>query len=141
MAITRFLDYLALEKKYSQHTLIAYRKDLITFADYCKEHFELEALEGVHYSIIRSWIVVLKREQQSARTINRKLSSLRSYYKFLVQSQQLTTNPMEEHQPLKTSKTVQVPYSQKEIQQLMQVDMYPDTYEGCLQFTHVSSRL
>ena len=138
MAITRFLDYLALEKKYSQHTLIAYRKDLITFADYCKEHFDLEALEGVHYSIIRSWIVVLKREQQSARTINRKLSSLRSYYKFLVQSQQLTTNPMEEHQPLKTSKTVQVPYSQKEIEQLMQADMYPDTYEGCLQFTLIA---
>jgi integrase/recombinase XerC len=138
MAIARFLEYLALEKKYSQHTLTAYRKDLTTFSLFCEKTFDIKGLEEVNYSMIRSWIIALKSQQQSARTINRKLSSLRSYYKFMVRTQQLTTNPMEEHLPLKTAKTLQVPYSQDEIRQLLNPERFPDSYEGCLQFTIIA---
>ena len=138
MAVARFLEYLALEKKYSQHTLTAYRKDLTTFSLFCEKTFDLKGLEEVNYSMIRSWIIALKSQQQSARTINRKLSSLRSYYKFMVRTQQLTTNPMEEHLPLKTANTLQVPYSQDEIRQLLNPERFPDSYEGCLQFTIIA---
>lgn len=138
MAVARFLEYLALEKKYSQHTLTAYQNDLTTFSLFCEETFDLKGLEEVNYSMIRSWIIALKSQQQSARTINRKLSSLRSYYKFMVRTQQLTTNPLEEHLPLKSTKTIQVPYSQDEIRQLLNPKRYPDSYEGFLQFTIIA---
>ena len=138
MAISTFLDYLALEKKYSPHTLTAYQKDLEDFITFCADQYDLDSIEIVHYGMIRSWIVDLKSKRQEARTINRKLSSLRSYYKYLVKTQQLQDNPMEEHQPLKTSKTVQVPYSQDEIRQLLDFHRYPDHYEGSLQFTLIA---
>ena len=138
MAISTFLDYLALEKKYSPHTLTAYQKDLEDFIAFCADQYDLDSIESVHYGMIRSWIVDLKSKRQEARTINRKLSSLRSYYKYLVKTQQLQDNPMEEHQPLKTSKTVQVPYSQDEIRQLLDLHRYPDHYEGSLQFTLIA---
>ena len=138
MAISTFLDYLALEKKYSPHTLTAYQKDLEDFIAFCADQYDLDSIESVHYGMIRSWIVDLKSKRQEARTINRKLSSLRSYYKYLVKTQQLQDNPMEEHQPLKTSKTVQVPYSQDEIRQLLDFHRYPDHYEGSLQFTLIA---
>jgi len=138
MAISTFLDYLALEKKYSPHTLTAYQKDLEDFIAFCADQYDLDSIESVHYGMIRSWIVDLKSKRQEARTINRKLSSLRSYYKYLVKTQQLQDNPMEEHKPLKTSKTVQVPYSQDEIRQLLNRHRYPDHYEGSLQFTLIA---
>lgn len=138
MAISTFLDYLALEKKYSPHTLTAYQKDLEDFIAFCADQYDLDSIESVHYGMIRSWIVDLKSKRQEARTINRKLSSLRSYYKYLVKTQQLQDNPMEEHKPLKTSKTVQVPYSQDEIRQLLDRHRYPDHYEGSLQFTLIA---
>lgn len=138
MAISPFLDYLALEKKYSPHTLKAYQKDLEDFGAFCGEYYDIEAIESVHYGMIRSWIVDLKSKQQEARTINRKLSTLRSYYKYLVKTQQLHENPMEEHQPLKTAKRVQVPYSQDEIRQLLERQRYPEHYEGSLQFTLIA---
>ena len=138
MAISTFLDYLALEKKYSPHTLTAYQKDLEDFIAFCADQYDLDSIESVHYGMIRSWIVDLKSKRQEARTINRKLSSLRSYYKYLVKTQQLQDNPMEEHQPLKTSKSVQVPYSQDEIRQLLDRHRYPDHYEGSLQFTLIA---
>lgn len=138
MAISTFLDYLALEKKYSPHTLTAYQKDLEDFIAFCADQYDLDSIESVHYGMIRSWIVDLKSKRQEARTINRKLSSLRSYYKYLVKTKQLQDNPMEEHKPLKTSKTVQVPYSQDEIRQLLNRHRYPDHYEGSLQFTLIA---
>lgn len=95
-------------------------------------------LTRMHYGIIRSWIVALKKEQRTHRTINRKLSSLRSFYTFLLHSQQIEKHPMTDHQPLKTAKKLQVPYTQEEIKQLLHPSRYPQTYEGCLQFTLIA---
>ncbi|MEC7124440.1 MAG: site-specific integrase, partial [Bacteroidota bacterium] len=77
MSINQFLDYISHEKKYSAHTCIAYRKDLIDFKDFCKTHFELNIIENVDYSHIRTWIVSLVENQITNRTVNRKISALR----------------------------------------------------------------
>lgn len=138
MALAQFIDYLALEKKYSSHTCLAYKKDLEAFAVFCEVNFDLKDLLAVHYAMIRSWIIALKKEGLSHRTINRKLSSLRSYYKFLLQIQQIQQHPMADHQPLKSSKTVQVPYSQEEIKALLAPHNYPDNYIGQLQLTLIA---
>jgi integrase/recombinase XerC len=113
--ITSFLNYLSLEKKYSQYTIIAYKNDLNSFQLFCDEKFNNQQISNVNYSQIRSWIVSMVESNISNRTINRKLSSLKSFYKFLQKINQIKLNPLINHQPLKIAKKVQVPFSEKEI--------------------------
>ena len=119
MPINSFLNYLALEKKYSHHTIIAYQNDLNTFQSFCFTEFETNQILDVNYSQIRSWIVSLVNAKISNRSINRKLSSLKSFYKFLQKSKQIENSPMLKHQALKISKEIQVPFSEKEIKDVL----------------------
>lgn len=113
--IDAFLEYLLLEKKYSLHTITAYKNDLISFRDFLVSTYSQENLSEVHYAQIRSWVVVLVGENLSNRTINRKISSLKSFYKFLQKTNQIEVNPLSQHKSLKTEKRVQVPFTSKEI--------------------------
>ena len=113
--IKAFTEYLSLEKKYSQHTLTAYYNDLISFRDFCDVEFSQRALEDISYVQIRSWIVNLVDQGISNRSINRKVSSLKSFYKFLQKTKQIDTNPLASHKALKTSKNVKTPFSTKEV--------------------------
>ncbi|EAQ42020.3 phage integrase family protein [Polaribacter sp. MED152] len=113
--IKAFLDYLSHEKNYSKHTVIAYQKDLNSFKSFIRINFDQEDLLEVNYSQIRSWIVSLVEEEISNRTINRKISSLKSFYKFLQKTEQIKSNPLQKHKALKVAKKVQVPFSQKEV--------------------------
>lgn len=133
MAITSFLTYLELEKNYAAHTLTAYRDDLENFQAFCLEVFQEDDLGSVSYSLIRSWIVQLLEQGNSTKTINRKISSLRSYYKYLMRSEQIEKSPLDEHRPLKVQKNVQVPFSQKEMHQVLDPNLYPDSPLGTLQ--------
>ena len=113
--INSFLDYLSLEKKYSVHTVTAYKNDLISFRNFLVEEFSQEKLVEVNYSQIRSWIVVLVDSKLSNKTVNRKVSSLKSLYKFLQKSDQIDVNPLSKHKSLKVAKKVQVPFTSNEI--------------------------
>lgn len=113
--IKEFLEYLEHEKNYSHHTLTAYKNDLITFKDFCITEFNQEDIKEVHYNQIRSWIVSLVNQKTSNRTINRKISSLKTYYKYLQKIEEITINPLVKHKALKVQKKVQVPFSQKEV--------------------------
>ena len=113
--IKAFTEYLSLEKKYSQHTLTAYYNDLISFRDFCDVEFSQPALEDISYVQIRSWIVNLVDQGISNRSINRKVSSLKSFYKFLQKTKQIDTNPLASHKVFKTSKNVKTPFSTKEV--------------------------
>ena len=113
--IDAFLEYLSLEKKYSLHTITAYKNDLRSFKDFLVSEYDQENFLEVHYPQIRNWIVVLVGENISNRTINRKISSLKSLYKFLQKTSQIEVNPLSQHKSLKTEKRVQVPFTTKEI--------------------------
>ena len=113
--IPSFLDYLSLEKKYSIHTVTAYKNDLISFRDFIETTYAQEGLLAVNYPQIRNWIVNLAETQISNRTINRKVSSLKSFYKFLQKTHQLEVNPLVKHKALKTAQKIQVPFTSKEI--------------------------
>jgi integrase/recombinase XerC len=113
--IDSFLDYVSLEKKYSVHTSIAYKNDLISFRDFLITEYSQEELVTVNYGQIRNWIVSLVDSDISNRTINRKVSSLKSFYKFLQKSEQIKVNPLSKHKALKVAKKVQVPFTSKEI--------------------------
>lgn len=120
MAFSEFLDYLQLEKKYSPHTLKAYEADLRVFSEFISEECQQDDLKAVVYPQIRSFIVKLSEEGISNRSINRKMSSLKAYYRFLLKSRQIESDPLVKHRALKTSKKVQVPFSEAEVRQVLE---------------------
>ncbi|NNC69265.1 MAG: tyrosine-type recombinase/integrase [Flavobacteriaceae bacterium] len=120
MPVQQFIDYLSLEKKYSLHTVKAYNDDLHSFQDFCFEQFENDNLIAVNYSQIRSWIVALVDQGRSNRTINRKISSLKAFYKFLLKSKQIDENPLVKHKALKVAKRLQVPFSKDELEHVFE---------------------
>jgi integrase/recombinase XerC len=125
-----FQDYLQLEKKYSPHTVIAYVNDVVTFESFIKSEFDLDDLLEVNYSLIRSWIVCLVDNDISNTSVNRKISSLKSYYKFLLKTKQIEVSPLLKHKSLKTPKTLQIPFSEKEVDEVLHQIKYPDGFEG-----------
>ncbi|MBU0696695.1 MAG: site-specific integrase, partial [Bacteroidetes bacterium] len=102
MFLEQYLKYLQYEKRYSQHTLIAYKKDLSQYYQFLKSS-ENEILTANHHTI-RSWMVNLMDENIDARSINRKISALRSFYKFLIKENFLTENPVIKVQTPKVAK-------------------------------------
>lgn len=115
-----FRDYLQFEKKYSPHTVNAYLNDVTFFEEFNKVYFEQDSIEKVNYSQIRSWIVSLVDQDLSNISVNRKMASLKSFYKFLLKIKQIEINPMLKHKALKTPKIIQIPFSEKELTDLMQ---------------------
>ncbi|MFI5450655.1 tyrosine-type recombinase/integrase [Pedobacter sp. UC225_61] len=93
MLISSFLTYLHTEKRYSPHTVQSYKTDLLQFKDYLQVSFELE-LNAVQTQHVRSFIVHLLDHQISENAVGRKISTLRSFYKYLLREKELKVNPM-----------------------------------------------
>lgn len=128
MRIQKFIDYLLLEKKYSPQTVVAYQKDIEAFQLFLTHEFTDTEVSKANYSQIRSWIVQLVDRTISNRTINRKISSLNSYYKFLLKTESIKANPLVKHKALKVSKKIQIPFSETEINSVLN-SMNSDTFE------------
>lgn len=128
MEFEDFKDYLQLEKQYSQHTVKAYLKDLKSFSKFVKADSE-EEVTSVNYSMIRSWIVHLVDQGISNRSVNRKISSLQAYYNYLLKTLQIETSPLVKHRSLKTTKKIQVPFSEKEVERAMELSAV-EGFEG-----------
>ena len=130
MSLKSFTDYLLLEKKYSVLTVNAYQNDLEDFSDFIKNEYEVNSINQVNYHQIRSWIVSLVEKGLSNRSINRKISALNTYYKFLLKIQDIEINPLAKHKALKISKKIQVPFSEKEIETVLNDLNFKDDFEG-----------
>ncbi len=81
--LNHFLDYLQAEKRSSEHTLLAYENDLRQFMDYAVEEFEVNRVEEITSAVLRSWLMLLNEMQYEARSVHRKMSSLRTFFKYL----------------------------------------------------------
>ena len=138
MLIEKFLDYLQFEKNYSSNTLNAYKRDLIQYNKFIAEYNDKLKIEEVNYKIIRSWIVTMVNNNISNRSINRKVSSLKSFYNFLIKTETINSSPLKAHTPLKQSKKIQVPFSQDEINSLLDSDFFTNDYRGILQKTIIA---
>jgi len=103
-----FLEYLQFEKRFSPHTLVAYQSDLNQFFDYIQNTYKIDVLEEINHSLIRSWIVELMDKKVSARSINRKITSLKTFYKYLLRHKKVVENPMLKIQSPKVSKRLPV---------------------------------
>ncbi len=121
MFINAFLEYLSLEKKYSSHTILAYKTDLFAFRDFCATEFAEEDLEKIHYNQIRNWIVSLVDQGINNRSINRKVSTLKTFYKFLQKIEVVELNPLAKHKSLKTQKKQEIPFSEQEMNDVLSV--------------------
>ncbi|NQX77420.1 tyrosine-type recombinase/integrase [Gilvibacter sp.] len=130
MALTEFIAYLSLEKKYSQHTLTAYTRDLEAFALFLDAEYGQQDFATVHYPQIRSWIVSLVDSGISNRSVNRKVASLKAYYKFLLKTGTISVSPLAQHKALKTPKKLQVPFSQAEIAATIEALNSQDGFES-----------
>lgn len=126
-----FQDYLHMQKNYSLHTVKAYMKDLEDFEAFNQLHFEQDSIDFVGYPQIRSWIVSLIDNKLSTASVNRKISSLKSYYKFLLRVKVIEKSPLLKHKALKTPKKVQIPFSEKEVDLVLNQIQYPDGFDGC----------
>ncbi len=138
MLIDKFIDYLTLEKSYSPNTIHAYYKDLKDFEKFSKSNFDNMNIEESNYPIIRSWIVEMVNSGNSNRTVNRKISSLKSFFKFLIKIDSIKTSPLDQHIPLKQKKKIEVPFSKEEISSLLDSDYFPHSYKGLLQKTIIT---
>jgi len=127
--VTAFQEYLLREKNYSDLTVAAYINDLDFFLSFLKSEFDDYTLEEVHYGQIRSWIVSLSERGISNRTINRKISSLKAFYKFLLKIKEIDENPLSKHQSLKNPKKAQIPFSEKELISISNIPFSND-FEG-----------
>lgn len=130
MSIKSFIDYLQLEKKYSHNTIKAYENDIRSFSDYNKSEFDQFSINKVDYSQLRSWIVKLVESKISNRSINRKISSLNTYYKFLLKIEKIKKNPLDNHRALKTKKIIQLPFSEKEVISALDINNFQNSFEG-----------
>ena len=128
MHLSNFYDYLSKEKNYSSNTVIAYKKDVETFQEFCRVKFELNNLLKVTYPIIREWIIDLSEKELSPLTINRKISSLSKYYDFLIKINELKSSPLKNHKRLKVQKKLIIPFSEDEV--LKVVDVFSKNFEG-----------
>ncbi len=127
--IDSFLNYLRFEKRFSPHTVLSYQNDLSQFDLYLKSSYE-EAPQSATYGMVRSWIVALSENQLDPRSINRKIASLRSYYKFLMRREIILKDPMTKIKVLKTKK--KLPHFVKEQEMVTVLDQqdFEDTHEG-----------
>ena len=125
-----FQEYLQLEKNYSMHTVNAYVNDLLFFKEFLKTNFEQETLEDVNYSMIRSWIVFMVDNEMSNSSVNRKIASLKAFYKFLLKIKQINSSPLLKHKSLKTPKILQIPFSEKELDNVLNEIKYPEGFDG-----------
>lgn len=128
--LLKFQDYLLKEKNYSSHTVLAYSKDLEFFQEYLSVNYDNHKVEEVSYTLIRSWIVSMVDNQISNSSINRKISSLKAFYKFLLKTKQIEISPLGKHKALKTPKKIQIPFSEEELSLVLDQISYKEGFEG-----------
>lgn len=131
-AIQPFIEYLKFEKRYSPHTLLAYQDDLHEFTKYLVKEFDMEdpRLSDISASMVRSWLAALKEEKKSAKTINRKISSLKSFFKYHLRRGNLERTPMSSVTAPKVSKRLPQYVEQQDMGNLLNKVEFPDTWKG-----------
>lgn len=130
-----FRDYLVLEKNYSLHTQKAYCDDVNSFETFLQEASFEVVLEKVEYFQIRSWVVFLVDAGLSNVSVNRKIASLKAFYKFLLKTKQISVNPLVRHRALRVPKNIQIPFSEKEMNSL------GDPFHEYLEFDELRNKL
>lgn len=146
MHISDFLAYISKEKRYSDHTVLGYKRDLLDFQLFCQEEFGF-ALKEVKSKVVRSWFATLMEKELTPRTIRRKSSSLKSFYKFLLKNGELEQSPLEGVPLPKVAKKLPKFVEEKNMNVLLSELSFEDNYKGRMEklmielFYHTGIRL
>ena len=128
--IQEFLNYLTFQKRYSRHTIISYENDLTGFFDFIFLQYQSINLNEISAPIVRSWLASLKEDKLSSKTINRKISSLKSFFKYQLKMENIEVSPMLTTSALKVSRRLPSFIEQKDIHTLFTDKCLPSTWEG-----------
>lgn len=128
--INTFLDYLKYEKKYSVHTVISYQNDIIQFFSFIQEHDELSQISEINYQHVRTWISELLQQKLSPKSVNRKLSTLKSFFKHLQRQQVIENNPMSKISGPKTPKRLPTFVDEQQMINLFENIKFSDDLNG-----------
>lgn len=128
--LTAFLNYLEHERRYSKHTIIAYKRDLVQFKMYLQEQYELSSWDQLKSMHLRSWVVTLMQQELSATSIHRKVSTLKTYHKFLLQTQAISR--MSFPQVLLPKKSERLPafVEENQLDKLQTSIVFPEGFSG-----------
>ena len=130
MPYAKFLRFLQYEKRFSQHTLTAYGIDLKQFFHFMGQTYQAQKPEEITHFFIRSWIVSLLDRKIDSRTVNRKISSLKTYFKFLMREKTISQNPMLKIVSPKTAKKLPVIVDRQKMDQLLDGVAFKEGFEG-----------
>jgi len=124
--IKPYYDYLLKEKHFSLHTVNAYVNDVESFLEFTVK--DVSAVNEIVYQHIRNWIVSLSSKKMSNNSINRKIASLKSYFKFLYITKTISSYPLQAHKALRIKKVLQVPFSEDEMKKIERADFDEDYF-------------
>jgi integrase/recombinase XerC len=127
--IQDFLNYLTFQKRYSKHTVLSYQNDLTAFFDYLFLEYQLTEVKEITTPIVRSWLASLKENKASSRTINRKISSLKSFFKYQLRIKAIDVSPVATISTLKVNRRLPSFIDQKEISDILQKDSEARTFD------------
>lgn len=130
LLLQSFLDYLKFEKRYSRHTLISYQTDLIVFFDFVMITFGETSLPQINHSIVRSWLASLKDEGLKAKSINRKISTLKSFFKFQIKTGKIKQTPMAKVIAPKNEKRLPNFVAEKDMKKLFEETEFEASWKG-----------
>jgi len=126
-----FLNYLQFEKRYSQHTIISYQTDLDQFEGYARNFFEdEEGLDRAGAKVIRSWIAHMMESGMSVRSVNRKITTLKTFYKFMMREQHIKINPMDKVISPKLKKTLPAFVEEEKMDELLDSHAFGKDFHG-----------
>lgn len=128
--LDEFINYLITEKHYSINTVTAYKTDLKQFEQYIKEAFDKTDAKDVNSDMIRDWIMQQSEDKISNRSINRKIASLRTYFRFLVKAHEVEKNPLLKILPIKTSKRNPIFIMEDDMDKIIHNIEYEDSFCG-----------
>ena len=128
--VTDFLQFLRFEKRFSPHTLISYQTDLEQFREYVSAQFSIDSVKSISHFHVRSWLAALKDEKQAPRTLNRKLSSLNSFYKYLMRQQTVSKNPVKQLHAVKSPERLPAYLKEQEAEFLMEEVQFEEGFKG-----------
>ena len=131
MLIESFLGYLRLERNYSGKTIVSYRTDLREFEGFLKETEAELDWRKVHADHVRNWMVYLMGTGKAVTSVNRKLSSLRSFYRFLLRRREVTVDPMSKVVGPKKKKPLPYFVREKDMSRLLDETFFEEGFEGC----------